>query len=83
MRSWKKRIATMLLPVLGLSMLSACYVGVRPGLVVEPGYYYDDAYVDVYGAYHPRAYYYYHDGYWEHRAFVPHGYYSHVRVYRR
>jgi hypothetical protein len=87
MRSLRKRITILAIPVLGLSMLSACYIGVRPAyrgdVVVDPGYYYDTDYVDVYGIYHPRVYYYYHEGRWDHRDFVPHGYYARARVYRR
>jgi hypothetical protein len=42
--------------------------------VVEPGYYYDEAYVDVGGVRHPRDYWY-HDGHaWAHRDNVPHGF---------
>jgi hypothetical protein len=87
MQAWKK-LAVMvvpLLPILGLSALSGCYVGVRPAygadVVVEPGYYYDADYVDVYGVFHPRAYWYYHGGMWEHRDFIPRGYNARVRVY--
>ena len=89
MRSWKKLAVLVLplLPILGLSALSGCYIGVRPGygadVVVEPGYYYDADYVDVYGVYHRPVYWYYHGGNWDRRAFVPRGYYPRARVYRR
>jgi hypothetical protein len=88
MKNWKTRFAMVTLslaPVLGLSALSGCYVGVRPAygpdVYVDGGYYYDRDYVDVYGVYHPRVYWYYHGGSWEHRDFAPHGYAMHERFH--
>jgi hypothetical protein len=67
------------LAIFGLMTLGGCVV--RPAVVVGPGYYYDDAYYDVYGVYHPRAYWYY-DGYhWGYRGWVGHGYYARPRGY--
>ncbi|HEY1683155.1 MAG TPA: hypothetical protein VGG19_00200 [Tepidisphaeraceae bacterium] len=47
---------------------------------VEPGYYYDEAFVDVHGLHHDRNYYYYNGHSFEHRDRVPQGYTAHVRV---
>jgi hypothetical protein len=47
---------------------------------VEPGYYYDEAFVDVHGLHHDRNYYYYNGHSFEHRDQVPQGYTAHVRV---
>jgi len=38
-----------------------------------PGYYYDDAYIDVYGRSYPRRYYYYDGHRWADRDDIPHG----------
>ena len=79
MRNWMIKIG--LLSVLPLAGVAGCTVHTDGAVaepagyaVVEPGYYYDDAYVDVYGTYHPRVYYYYNGHGWEHRDRVPHGY---------
>ncbi len=73
--------------VLAVPVLSGCEADVGPvavgpavGVGVEPGYYYDEEYVDVGGVYHPRDYWY-HDGHdWGHRSGVPRGYAAHDRA---
>lgn len=87
MRNLKLHLAA--ISILGAAFLGGCTlhgdVGPEPAgyTVVEPGYYYDEAYVDVYGHPHPRAYYYYNGHSWAHRDYVPHGYVAHARVHAR
>jgi hypothetical protein len=57
-------------------LLAGCTVeaGPPPGaVVVGPGYYYDEEYVDAYGVHHPREYWYRDDHGWAHADHVPPG----------
>ena len=73
MRSMIKLAAMAALGIGVLGLGAGCTV--VPAVAVSPGYYYDDAYVDVYGVYHPRLYWYYNGYRWDRRYWAPHGYY--------
>ncbi len=72
MRSTRKLF---LLPALLLPLAAAgCAVEAGSGEVgFEPGYYYDDEYVDVGGVYHPRDYWYHDGNHFFHRDGIPGG----------
>ena len=44
-----------------------------PGVGIDPGYYYDEEYVDVGGVHHPRDYWYHDEHGWAHRDGIPQG----------
>jgi hypothetical protein len=86
MRFAKKKLPALLISLLPMVFATGCVVYARPVapvVAVEPGYYYDEAYVDVYGVYHPRVFYYYHGGVWDRRPYAPGGFVVRPRVYRR
>ena len=74
--NWLKILvaATTLTAVVGCTVheeVAAGYPAPGPGVVVEPGYYYDADYYDVYGVYHPAFYYYYDGHHYYHRDYAP------------
>ena len=71
--------------LLSLTLVAGCEVAAGPvgppdAVAVEPGYYYDEEYVDVGGYHHPREYWYHDDHGWSHRDAVPHGFTARSRA---
>jgi hypothetical protein len=72
--------AAVLLPLMGGCEAEIVPAGGPAAVAVEPGYYYDEAYVGVDGVYHPRTYWY-HDGHaWAHRDALPAGFHARDRA---
>jgi hypothetical protein len=81
------RLSILAIPVLSMALVAGCEVDAGPvgegppdAVSIGPGYYYDEAYIDVGGVHHPREYWYHDDHGWAHRDALPAGVVAHDRA---
>ena len=82
-----KRLGVLAASIFSMALVTGCEVAAGPvdagppdAIAIGPGYYYDEAYVDVGGVHHPRDYWYRDDHGWSHRDAPPPGIVAHDRA---